>query len=438
MDKNLHTYLISEYERALEEPLYVKINGKDVLMPFVYALKYSNEKEATDNFKVDFFNHTDENVYAIMSPYEAHQKEPKFVWFDNIQFPVPYEARNLSEAEQKDYILADCFKRYDNAVKAHLLAKELGLNPKFVQIETSAFNQLKKEILQKKKEPQKTPGNRPVSRPKPQPAAALTQNKTGHFKFNRKIAVGLAAGSILFASWFSKCSEKSQDKIQDKQEQVSKPKKGISSPEERFKNVAAALLGEEGGYATKKQIDQETHFGVINSTLENFKKNYPKYADQMPEKLKDLTKENALTIIRVGFYEQYKIDRIENESVAKLMLDVAYNHDYETMRGFLKQGYCAVLKHRGENEDKRPKNLRDMPEFVNNCNNTEGEIFVNAIKDARLKFLDKKLKENPEAYQKYEKGLRNRYSRAEYVPQDNNSIDWSHATLAMSNQGERR
>ena len=242
MDKNLHTYLISEYERALEEPLYVKINGKDVLMPFVYALKYSNEKEATDNFKVDFFNHTDENVYAIMSPYEAHQKEPKFVWFDNIQFPVPYEARNLSEAEQKDYILADCFKRYDNAVKAHLLAKELGLNPKFVQIETSAFNQLKKEILQKKKEPQKTPGNRPVSRPKPQPAAALTQNKTGHFKFNRKIAVGLAAGSILFASWFSKCSEKSQDKIQDKQEQVSKPKKGISSPEERFKNVAAALL----------------------------------------------------------------------------------------------------------------------------------------------------------------------------------------------------
>lgn len=102
MDKNLHTYLISEYERALEEPLYVKINGKDVLMPFVYALKYSNEKEATDNFKVDFFNHTDENVYAIMSPYEAHQKEPKFVWFDNIQFPVPYEARNLSEAEPKD------------------------------------------------------------------------------------------------------------------------------------------------------------------------------------------------------------------------------------------------------------------------------------------------------------------------------------------------
>ena len=45
MDKNLHTYLISEYERALEEPLYVKINGKDVLMPFVYALKYSNEKQ---------------------------------------------------------------------------------------------------------------------------------------------------------------------------------------------------------------------------------------------------------------------------------------------------------------------------------------------------------------------------------------------------------
>ncbi|MGN0913377.1 MAG: glycosyl hydrolase 108 family protein [Alphaproteobacteria bacterium] len=440
MDKNLHTYLINEYKRALEEPLYVKINDKDVLVPFVYALKYSSEKEATDNFKVDFFNHTDENVYAIMSPYEAHQKEPKFVWFDNIQFPVPYEARNLSEAEQKDYILADCFKRYDNAVKAHLLAKELKLNPKFVQIETSAFNQLKKEILQKKKELQKpqTPRPAPLPRKKPQPTAVLRQNKTGHFKFNRKIAIGLAAGSILFASWFSKCSQKRQDKIQDKQEQVSKPKKGISSPEERFKNVAAALLGEEGGYATKKQIDQETHYGVINSTLENFKKNYPKYADQMPEKLKDLTKENALTIIRVGFYEQYKIDQIKNESIAKLMLDIAYNHDYETMRGFLKQGYCAVLEYRGEDIEKRPRNLKDMPEFVNSCNNKEGKIFVNAIKDARLKFLDRKLKENPDAYQKYEKGLRKRYRKAEYIPQEDSSIDWNYASqLAMIDQGRK-
>ncbi len=436
MDRNLHNHLISEYERALEEPLYTKINGKNILIPFVYAVKYSSEKEASDNFKVDFFNHTDENAFAIMDVYTSHQEEPKFVWFNNFQIPVPYEAKALSEQEQKDYILADCNKRYENAVKAHLMAKEMGLNPKFVEIEPSAFNKLKKEILQKKKETQKPKEIRPTVQKKEAPKTVLTQNKTGHFKLNRKMMVGLAAGSLLFASWLSKCSEKTQDKMEDKQEQVAKPKKSINA-EERFNNVASALLGEEGGYATKKQIDQETNFGVINSTLNNFKKNYPQYASQMPEKLKDLTKEQALTIIRVGFYEQYKIDQIENESIAKLMLDVSYNHDYETMRGFLKKGYCAVLEYREEDTCQRPRNLRDMPDFVNKCNNTEGEIFLNTIKQARLDFLDKKLKENPNAYKKYENGLRQRYSRTEYVPQDD-TIDWTQAQIAMITQGGRK
>ncbi len=437
MDKNLHDYLINEYKQALEEPLYTKINGKNVLIPFVYAVRYSSEKEASDNFKVDFFNHTDENVFAIMDVYASYQEEPKFVWFDNIQFPVPYEAKALSEPEQKNYILADCNKRYENAVKAHLMAKEMGLNPKFVEIETAAFNKLKKEILQKKKEAQKPKGIRPTVQEKEAPKAVLTQNKTGHFKFNRKMMVGFAAGSILFASWLSKCSERTQDKEEYQQEQQAKPKTAIN-PEERFNAVASALLGEEGGYATKKQIDQETHYGVINSTLKNFKKNYPKYASQMPENLKDLTKEQALTIIRVGFYEQYKIDQIENESIAKLTLDVAYNHDYETMRGFLKKGYCAVLEYRGEDTCQRPRNLRDMPDFVNKCDNNEGEIFLNAVKKARLDFLDKKLKENPDAYKKYENGLRQRYSRAEYIPQDDNTIDWSQAQMALLTQGGRK
>ena len=173
----------------------------------------------------------------------------------------------------------------------------------------------------------------------------------------------------------------------------------------RFELAAGEILRYEGGYANSKKIDQETKYGVTNPTLKQFKKKFPQEAEGFPEEVKDISRAQAKKIMRLAFYEHYKINEINNNSLSEMLLDAIYNHDYNTFRNFAKEGLIAVMKLRGENIDNRPRNWKDVPPFLNECTNKEQEAFYNAFVQARINFFER------DGYIKKYKGLKKRAAK---------------------------
>lgn len=170
----------------------------------------------------------------------------------------------------------------------------------------------------------------------------------------------------------------------------------------KYEKSAAKMLLREGGYADANKIDQETKYGITNPTLTSFKQNFSQEAEGFPESVKDLSLLQANKIIRLAFYEHYKINEIKNESVADMVLDAVFTHEYNTFRGFVKEGLIAVKQMRGEDIETRPRNWKDVPEFLNNCSIEEQKAFYDAMVQARIDFI------NQDGYIKKYKGLKKR------------------------------
>lgn len=173
----------------------------------------------------------------------------------------------------------------------------------------------------------------------------------------------------------------------------------------RFELAATEILRCEGGYADDKKADQETKYGVTNPTLKLFKEKFPEEAKGFPETVKDISRTQAKKIMRVAFYEHYKINEIRNNSLSEMLLDAVYNHDYKTFRNFAKEGLIAVMQLRGEDIEKRPRNWKDVPPFLNDCTDKEQEAFYNAFVQARIDFFEQS------GYIKKYKGLKKRAAK---------------------------
>lgn len=158
---------------------------------------------------------------------------------------------------------------------------------------------------------------------------------------------------------------------------------------QHFDRAAIEILRCEGGYADDRKADQETKYGITNPTLKLFKEKFPEEAAGFPETVKDISIAQAKEIMRVAFYEHYKINEIRNGSLAEMLLDAVYNHDYETFRNFAKEGLIAVMKLRGEDVEKRPRNWKDIPPFLNKCTNKEQKAFYDAFVQARIEFFER-------------------------------------------------
>lgn len=440
MNDNLQTYLLKEYEKAQFEPAYIEINGNEFLIPCGYICKSSNKTEYSmgiDKFKSDFFNHNDEHNYKIINQYESKGMEPKFVWFDNVEVPVPMDIKDYDTENQKNIIFDSCKKRYDNTIKANQMARAAGLKVGMVKIGVDDFNNLKMAIVKKQKETELAKSQPQRTEVKTAPKSVLVPSKSRKLKakFRRAILMGTALTTMGIATWLSR-SVFDKDRSGDEIEQFTAPNQKLTPEEQdkRFNRFAKELLHEEGGYATKKDVDQETHYGVINSTLKSFKEAYPEHAIDMPNKLKDLTKENAKTIMRVGFYDQYKIGEIENDLIAEMILDITYNHSYKTMRSFVKDGLNAVIISRGQDTMNRPKNWIEIPEFINECTPQERQIFYKTTAKARHDMINK-----PGYIQKF-RGLikrANKFSNTEYKEnsdKDSKDINWAQAVAMAKNK----
>lgn len=76
----------------------------------------------------------------------------------------------------------------------------------------------------------------------------------------------------------------------------------------------------EGGYVNNKNdAGGATNRGI---TLKTFKQYYP---DATVSDLKKITNEQWLTIFKDGYFNPFKADKIENQSLALLCVDFAFN-----------------------------------------------------------------------------------------------------------------
>lgn len=100
-----------------------------------------------------------------------------------------------------------------------------------------------------------------------------------------------------------------------------------ASKEEIFQRVLKRTFDEEGGYEYRKnRIDQPTNMGIIQGTLNNFKRAHPDLSSSYPNHVKDLTREQAAQIYRKDFFEPYHIGDIKHKPLQETLFDSFVNH----------------------------------------------------------------------------------------------------------------
>lgn len=104
----------------------------------------------------------------------------------------------------------------------------------------------------------------------------------------------------------------------------------------RFRKFQNRIFQEEGqGY---NMVDQPTHTGIIQSTLDNFRKAHPEESDNYPVNIRDLNFEQINNIYRKDFFDKYNIDRIRNDDLAFVLYDTLVNHSPASPSRWIQQG----------------------------------------------------------------------------------------------------
>lgn len=409
MHEEIKKYLLSEYEANNQSPVFMNIKDKRIVVPYAYA---QDGEVGRDQFISDYFNHKDEAIYSEIEKYKEHNQEALFTKIGKLEFPIPYNDRNLPASQVATNILEKSYKNYEKAVfltqKANAIS---GQNNNVIvgKKQIAKLNKFIKENSQTEK------------------ASSYLNNRIRQCR--NKIVIGaIALGGLLGGASLLKTCKNENKEIKRIENLTQNQIDSISQA--RFDRLLNSLLGEEGGYATKKTIDQETNFGVTNGTLKGFKKNYKEDAKGFPSTVKNLTRTQASKIIKVAFYDTYKINEINNESMANMLLDICYNHKNQTRREFVKYGLCEVLKKRNLNPEDRPRAWPQVIDFINECSPKEQELLYNTVAQSRVDFLSQ-----PGYIKKY-KGLLSRSERFVGEFDAGNTIDWNQAVnLAKVDKG---
>ena len=89
----------------------------------------------------------------------------------------------------------------------------------------------------------------------------------------------------------------------------------------RKQDIIHKTMAEEGGYVDDpKLIDQPTNSGITQPTLDRYNSDHPDF--NFPDKVKDLSPEQAQQIYGEDYYEERCIGDIENERIANAIFDM--------------------------------------------------------------------------------------------------------------------
>ncbi len=88
------------------------------------------------------------------------------------------------------------------------------------------------------------------------------------------------------------------------------------------------------------------------------------------------------------FYKQFHSHKIENESIAKMLLDASYNHEPKTFKKFMESGIKEVEKNRDDKVSKKSiKDWAGKVDYLNACDNEELKVFYDKFAKERLAFM---------------------------------------------------
>lgn len=149
--------------------------------------------------------------------------------------------------------------------------------------------------------------------------------------------------------------------------------------------------------------------GVIQSTLNNFKRAHPDLSSSYPNHVKELTREQAAQIYRKDFFEPYHIGDIKHKALQETLFDSFVNHSPKDPSNWtrdaihkntnIKVDENGLLSHRTVSA----LNYIDDEETIKKVNND--------ILDRRLNDLRKKQEELGDGFRKQTVGIPNRIER---------------------------
>lgn len=171
---------------------------------------------------------------------------------------------------------------------------------------------------------------------------------------------------------------------------------------EKFSPTLAKL---EGGYVNHP-LDKggPTNMGVILTTFQAF---YGK--NKTADDLKNITTAQYNHILKVGYWDKCKADFINNQSIANIFVDMAYNSGSATAIKKMQSVLVSVM-HKSIAVDGKMG-----PNTLNAINSSDQKALFDAFKTARQQFYDKTVANNP-SQKVFYKGWCNRLKHFSFEP----------------------
>ena len=154
-------------------------------------------------------------------------------------------------------------------------------------------------------------------------------------------------------------------------------------PVNKFDDFNDKSRDAEGGYEDDpKKIDQPTNSGITGPTLKQYNSLHPNF--NFPDNVKDLTSEQIYQIYKELFFENRRIDEIENERIGYAIYDMGIMSNFKNVVKMVQEAIKEVTDDKvsvdGVIGDETLKALNNIPD-------DKVDDFMNALKENRLEYL---------------------------------------------------
>jgi lysozyme family protein len=170
----------------------------------------------------------------------------------------------------------------------------------------------------------------------------------------------------------------------------------------RKQGIIHKTMAEEGGYVDNpKLIDQPTSSGITQSTLDRYNADHPDF--NFPDKVKDLSPEQALQIYGEDYYDERRIGDIENERIANAVFDMGVMSNFNNVGKIVQK---TLNDYMGANLKIDGKIGNKTIDVLNNIPDDKIDDFMQDLKRNRIEYLRGLL-----GWHKYGNGWTNRTNR---------------------------
>lgn len=151
----------------------------------------------------------------------------------------------------------------------------------------------------------------------------------------------------------------------------------------RKQDIIHKTMAEEGKYVDDpKQIDQPTNSGITQPTLDKYNADHPDF--NFPDKVKELTGEQARQIYDEDYYDERRIGDIENKRIANAIFDMGvmsnFNNVGKIIQETLNHSLNANLKVDGKIGNNTITALNHIPD-------NKVDDFMHDLKENRIEYL---------------------------------------------------